>query len=89
MNKSELVKVISKNSGITKTSVNCIIDSLISSIVNTLKHGDTVVLPGFGSFYTVLRSERMGRNPQNGKMIHIKASKIIKFRAGKKLKNFL
>jgi DNA-binding protein HU-beta len=47
-----------------------------------LKKGDSVVLIGFGSFKTATRAARNGRNPQTGKVIKIKAKKVVKFKAG-------
>jgi len=46
---------------------------------------DTLV--GFGTFSVVKRAARMGRNPQTGKELKIKAKKVPKFVAGKKLKD--
>jgi DNA-binding protein HU-beta len=42
-------------------------------------------LPGFGSFSISTRKARSGRNPQTGKEITIPATKVAKFKAGKKL----
>ena len=42
---------------------------------------------GFGSFKVLKRAARAGRNPQTGKPLKIKAKKVPKFTAGKKLKD--
>lgn len=86
MNKSELVDAIAIGSGVTKAAASKILDVFMGTVTDALKSGDQVVLPGFGSFSTGLRSARTGRNPQTGQVIHIKASRVAKFKAGKALK---
>ena len=86
MNKSELVEAIATGSGVTKAAASKILEIFMSTVTDALKNGDQVVLPGFGSFSTGLRSARTGRNPQTGKAIEIKASRVAKFKAGKSLK---
>jgi DNA-binding protein HU-beta len=46
-------------------------------------------LVGFGTFSVGKRAARNGRNPQTGATIKIKASKTVRFRAGKALKDSL
>ena len=86
MNKSELVEAIADGSDVTKATASKVLDCFMESVTGALKNGDQVVLPGFGSFSTGNRSARTGRNPQTGEEIQIKASRVAKFKAGKKLK---
>lgn len=86
MNKSELVEAIAHGAGITKVAAGKIVEVFTETVTHALKNGEQVVLPGFGSFATTVRSARTGRNPQTGNPIQIKASRIAKFKAGKKLK---
>jgi DNA-binding protein HU-beta len=86
MNKSELVEAIANGSGITKAAAGRVLDVFMTTITEALKNGDQVVLPGFGSFKTRLRSAYSGRNPQTGKEIQIKAARVANFKAGKNLK---
>ena len=52
------------------------------------KSGDaSVALVGFGTFSVSHRAARMGRNPATGEAIHINASNVPKFKAGKALKD--
>ena len=85
MNKGDLVGEVAKVVGKKKTAeeaVNCVLDAIAAS----LKKGDKVTLIGFGTFSVAKRAAREGRNPQTGKAIKIKAKKVPKFVAGKKLK---
>ena len=86
MNKSELVEAIANGSGVTKADANRVLDTFMATVTDTLRSGDQVVLPGFGSFSTGNRSARTGRNPQTGQTIQIKASRVANFKAGKSLK---
>lgn len=85
MNKAELVESISKDTGLTKTQANSAIDSFTKSVTGALKKGDRVTLVGFGTFSVSKRAARVGRNPQTGAALKIKAKKVPKFKAGKDL----
>ncbi len=86
MNKTELIDAIADGAGITKVSAGKVLEVFTQTITDVLKQGDQVVLPGFGSFSTTVRSARQGRNPQTGQVINIKAARVAKFKAGKALK---
>ncbi len=49
------------------------------------KNGFTI--PGLGKLFLVNRKARMGRNPQTGEAIKIKAKKVMKFRVAKAAKD--
>ena len=51
-----------------------------------LVKGDKVRILGLGIFQVKRREARMGRNPQTGEPVKIKASKKVTFRASKELK---
>ena len=85
MNKSELVDALASGSGLTKADASRVLETFMLTVTDALKSGDQVVIPGFGSFSTGNRSARTGRNPQTGKVIQIKASRVAKFKAGKEL----
>jgi DNA-binding protein HU-beta len=87
MNKSELIAAIAEHSNLTKTDSGRALDSLIKTIENTLKAGDSITLVGFGSFEVKDRAARTGRNPQTGQEIAIAAAKVPSFKAGKALKD--
>jgi nucleoid DNA-binding protein len=85
MNKGDLIDAVAKvvcSKKEAEAAVNCVGES----IAKALKKGDKVTLIGFGTFSVVKRAARTGRNPQTGKAITIKAKKVPKFVAGKKLK---
>lgn len=87
MNKSELVDKIAKDAGISKAAGEKAVDAFIDAVERSLKRGQKVTLVGFGSFSVAKRKARKGRNPATGEPMRIRASKVPKFTAGKKLKD--
>ena len=64
-------------------------ETVFATIAKHLKKDDRVQIPGFGSFSTSKRAARKGRNPATGATINIKASKNVRFKNGKELKDSL
>ncbi|MBC7589168.1 MAG: HU family DNA-binding protein [Chitinophagaceae bacterium] len=85
MNKAQLIAQLADDAGITKTQANATLDSFVDTVTKTLKKGDKVTLVGFGTFSVSKRAARVGRNPQTGEAIKIKAKKVARFKAGKEL----
>ncbi|NLW60164.1 MAG: HU family DNA-binding protein [Firmicutes bacterium] len=86
MTKTELIDEVAERCGLTKKDTGKAIDALFSVMTETLSKGDKIQLVGFGSFEVKERSARMGRNPQTGAAIEIKARKVPVFKPGKALK---
>ena len=84
MNKSELVKRISKDTGLSQATSGTALQSVLDAITDTIQAGEKVLLVGFGTFSVAERSARDGRNPGTGKKIKIPARKAVKFKAGTK-----
>ncbi|MEY4643051.1 MAG: hypothetical protein RLZZ227_3045 [Pseudomonadota bacterium] len=87
MNKAELIDVVAVSADLSKADATRAIESVLDTITNALKAGDTVSLVGFGSFVVKARAARTGRNPQTGAAINIAASKVPGFKPGKALKD--
>lgn len=86
MNKSELIAAIAAETGGTKSDAASFVDALITTVTNTLTNNDKVLIPGFMTIEVAERKARTGRNPQTGQTINIAAAKVVKFKAGIKLK---
>jgi DNA-binding protein HU-beta len=90
MTKAEIVQKMADEAGITKAAAQSALESFIDSVSKSLKKKDgKVTLVGFGTFQKARRKARKGRNPQTGEAIKIKASNVVKFKPGKKLKEAL
>jgi nucleoid DNA-binding protein len=86
MNKADLVNEVSTVVS-TKKEAQAAVDCVFATIKKALKKKATVTLVGFGTFRVDQRKARIGRNPQTGKEIKIKAKKVPKFVAGTALKD--
>lgn len=87
MNRTELISAMAQNAELTKVDAEKALKAFIDVVTEEIKKGDKVQLVGFGTFETVKRAEREGRNPATGEVMTIKASVAPKFKAGKALKD--
>ncbi|MGD2270005.1 MAG: HU family DNA-binding protein [Desulfobacterales bacterium] len=88
MTKADLIEAMAKDAGITKAAAGSVLDSFVDGVTKALKKKDgKVTLVGFGTFAKSRRKARKGRNPQTGAVIKIKATNVVKFKAGKQLKD--
>jgi DNA-binding protein HU-beta len=87
MNKQELIEKIAKDIGVTKTSAAAALESALDGIKKSLKKGDPITFVGFGTFKTSVRKARTARNPQTGAPIKIAKRRVVRFSAGKALKD--
>ncbi len=86
MTKRDLIEVVAKKANLTNKASRDAVDAFISSIRDSLKRGEKVVITGFGTFSIRARAERVGRNPKTGEKIIIQARKAPGFTPGKTLK---
>lgn len=87
MNKQELITKIAYDTGSSKAGAAAAVESLIDGITRSLKKGDSITFVGFGTFKTSQRKARTARNPQTGATIRIPKRRVVRFTAGKSLKN--
>jgi len=86
MTKEQLVGKIARDASLTKIQARKAMDSFFDGVTKTLKKEGKIGFVGFGTFSVSKRKARTGRNPQTGQPIKIAASRVPKFKAGKKLK---
>ncbi|MDR1717445.1 MAG: HU family DNA-binding protein [Prevotella sp.] len=83
MNKRDLLLLATPkaNGRVTQSNIQLGFDLMIESILEALSKGGKITIANFGTFYVKEMKERMGRNPQTGEEVKIKARKIIKFKS--------
>ena len=87
MNKQAIVDKVHEILGGTKVQSEKVVDTILDSIVDTLKKGGEVSIAGLGIFSVKARAARTARNPRTGESIQVSAMKVPKFRAAKALKD--
>lgn len=87
MTKARLVEVMADKAMITKKDADAALKAFTEVAAEELKKGEKIQLVGFGTFETATRAERTGRNPQTGEATIIPSATVVKFHAGKALKD--
>jgi DNA-binding protein HU-beta len=87
--KADIVDRIAELTGYPKTQVAMCYDLLFELISEALIADDKVTVPNFGTFQASERPARVGRNPATGEPINIAASKSVRFKVSKNLKERL
>lgn len=87
MNKQELITAMAEKAQLSKKDTELALKAFIETVQETLENGDKIQLVGFGTFETKERAAREGRNPRTKETIHIPASIVPSFKAGKEFRN--
>lgn len=85
MNKTELANAIAQKNNLTQKQGKEILDSITDLIVDTVKTGEDIAIPGFGTFKAKEYADRTGRNPHTGETMTIPACKKFSFVASKSI----
>jgi DNA-binding protein HU-beta len=86
MTKSELVRELAEDFELPRRQVTELMEALLDKITAVLKTGDKVQLTPFGQFRIRDRAARIARNPQTGEPVNVPAKRVLKFTAGRTLK---
>lgn len=89
MTKAELITKLAEETGLAKTQVDKVLNTLVEVMSDEIKTNGNITLAGFGSFNVVRREARKGHNPQTKAPIDIPASNAVKFKAAKALKDIV
>ena len=89
MSKTQLITHLAQQMGepITKKTVATFLDELGTIAIKETKKNGVFVIPGIGRLVKAERKARIGRNPQTGAAIKIKAKTVVKFRVAKATKD--
>jgi DNA-binding protein HU-beta len=89
MNQSELIEKVARAAELNQVAAGQALKAVVNAIRDSLAAGEAVHVSGLGTFNVAARPAREGRNPQSGETIKIAASKAVRFRAGKAVKDAL
>ena len=87
MNKSGIADAVHGVLNTTKVQAEQVVDTVIETIIGTLKKGEEGSIAGLGIFSVKPRAARTARNPRTGATVNVPATKVPKFRAAKALKD--
>jgi DNA-binding protein HU-beta len=87
VNRRELVLALSERTETDRRSTDEMLSAFTDIITETVAKGEPVAITGFAKFARVDRPARMGRNPQTGEAIKIKASRRVRVTALKAFKD--
>ena len=85
--KGDVINAIAEQAGISKKEAAAAFDAFVNYISDTCQSGERCAVPGLGSFSISQRKAREGRNPRTNEKITIPASKNVRFKAGKDLRD--
>jgi DNA-binding protein HU-beta len=89
MTKTALVRHMAEKLQLTNKQAASFLDLLAETAVKETKKNGVFVIPGLGRLVKAERKARMGRNPQTGEAIKIKAKTVVKFRVAKAAKDVI
>jgi DNA-binding protein HU-beta len=84
---AELIAAVAKDAGVSQADAGRVLTAMVDNIHKSLKSGGDVRISNLGVFDTAARAAREGRNPATGATIKIAASKAVRFRVSKPLKD--
>ncbi|MDO9382981.1 MAG: HU family DNA-binding protein [Hyphomicrobiaceae bacterium] len=89
MSKKDLIDAVANGAELTKEKAGVAVEAVLEHIKKSMKAGEEVRIPDFGTFKVAKRKAREGRNPATGATIKIPASTVAKFTPSKGLKDLL
>jgi DNA-binding protein HU-beta len=82
----DLIEGVAIDTGQSKSVVESIVRGALARIEGAVSKGESVNLVGFGRFEVHERSARRGRNLRTGESLKIPATRAVRFKIGKRLR---
>ena len=89
MTKADLVERVAEKTGLTRTDVAVVVDSLLEVIKKSLESGHNIEIRGFGTFKIKLRKARKARNPRTGEVVPVPDRKVPVFKPSNEFKSMI
>lgn len=87
MNKSELIEELSMRMALHPKKAESIVNTILGSMIEAMKHNRRVEIRGFGSFVMRDYKPYVGRNPKSGQKIKVDSKKLPFFKTGKDMRD--
>ncbi len=89
MTKRELILQVAERLGYTQNEVSVVVTAMLESVIESLAEGQRLEIRNFGVFEVRTRDPRVGRNPKTGEEVVIGSKRVVSFRPGKALKEWV
>jgi integration host factor subunit alpha len=86
LTKSTFTQQLHHEMGLNKRDARELVELFFEDMKQALAQGEPIRLSGFGTFDLRDKGHRQGRNPKTGENVPITARRVVKFKAGKTLK---
>ena len=87
MTKAQWVRFAAEKLELTSKQSATLTELLAATAIQEAKKNGEFTIPGLGKLAKAQRAARIGRNPQTGESIKIKAKTVVKFRVAKAAKD--
>ena len=87
LTKTQLIRQLAEKTELPNKTAAAFLEHLADTAVKETKKSGIFVIPGLGRLVKAHRKARIGRNPQTGEAIQIKAKTVVKFRVAKAAKD--
>ena len=87
MTKAEIVREVSKSTGIEATTVMAVVEGFMEAVKGSLAKENNVYLRGFGTFEVKTRAQKTARNITRNTTVIIPEHKIPAFKPCPEFKN--
>src|SRR4249920_849140 len=84
--RNDLYETVHRRVGLSLRESADLTESVLNQISDCLVRGETVKLPGFGTFIVRKKGQRIGRNPKTGVEVIIKPRRVLAFKASPLMK---
>jgi DNA-binding protein HU-beta len=89
MTKAEWIRFAAEKLELTNKQSTAFTELLAATAIQETKKSGEFTIPGIGKLVKAQRAARLGRNPQTGESIKIKAKTTVKFRVAKAAKDVI
>lgn len=86
MTKAEIVHEIARKTGMDKTDVMPVVELFMDVVKDSLAHGESVFLRGFGTFGIKYRAPKKARNISKNEEVYIQGHNIPAFKPSTEFK---
>src|SRR5580692_11214281 len=87
LTKTQLIRHLAEKTELPNKTAAAFLEQLADTAIKETKKNGIFVVPGLGRLVKAHRKARVGRNPQTGEPIQIKAKTVVKFRVAKAAKD--